>query len=186
MIPQAAVLGTGPLCIEDVVRVSRENAEVRIAGGARTRIAHGRSHLEERIARGERIYGVNTGVGGNIGIAVGPEQMETMQANLVRHLSCATGAPLPRDVVRAAMLLRAATFSTGTSAVRNVLLDALAAMLNRGVTPVVPRYGSVGASGDLMPSAYIARVLAGLGEAEFEGRRMPAPEALRTAGIEAG
>ena len=164
--------------------MSRENAEVRIAGGARTRIAHGRSHLEERIARGERIYGVNTGVGGNIGIAVGPEQMETMQANLVRHLSCATGAPLPRDVVRAAMLLRAATFSTGTSAVRNVLLDALAAMLNRGVTPVVPRYGSVGASGDLMPSAYIARVLAGLGEAEFEGRRMPAPEALRTAGIE--
>src|SRR5206468_2469891 len=76
------------------------------------------------------------------------------------------------------------TFATGTSAVRNVLVDALAALLNRGVTPVVPRYGSVGASGDLMPSAYIARVLVGLGEAEFQGRRMPALEALQASGIE--
>src|ERR1041385_8701864 len=178
------VLGNGTLIIEDVVRVARENAEVQIGGEARTRIANGRAHLEERIARGERIYGVNTGVGGNIGISLAPDQMETMQHNLMRHLSCATGAPLPRDVVRAAMLLRAATFATGTSAVRNLVVDALVAMLNRGVTPVVPRYGSVGASGDLMPSAYIARVLVGLGEAEFEGRRMPAVEALAAAGIE--
>src|SRR5690242_18060543 len=113
------VLGSGALTIEDVVRVGRENAEVRLSGGARTRIANGRACLEERIARGERIYGVNTGVGGNIGITLGPEKMETLQANLVRHLSCATGAPLPRETVRAAMLLRAATFATGTSAVRN-------------------------------------------------------------------
>ena len=93
--------------------------------------------------------------------------METLQHNLVTYLGCATGAPLPTDVVRAAMLLRVATFVTGTSAVRNELVDALAMLLNRGVTPVVPRYGSVGASGDLMPSAYIARVLIGQGEAEF-------------------
>jgi len=154
---------------------------VRIAGGARTRIANGRAHLEDRIARGERIYGVNTGVGGNIAISLVPDQMETLQANLVRHLSCATGSPLPRDVVRAATLLRAATFTTGASAVRNVLVDVLCDLLNRGVTPVVPRYGSVGASGDLMPSAYIARVLVGIGEADFQGQRMPALEALHAA-----
>ncbi len=178
---ETVVLGADPLTIEDVVRVSRRGAEVRIGGSARTRIANGRARLQEAIARGDRIYGVNTGVGGNIGISLAPEQMELLQHNLVRHLACATGEPLPGDVVRAAALLRLATFMTGASAVRNQLVDALAELLNRGVTPVVPRYGSVGASGDLMPSAYIARVLVGMGEAEFEGRRLPAEEALAAA-----
>jgi phenylalanine ammonia-lyase len=196
-MPQPVILGADPLSIEDVVRVARSGAEVRLSGGARTRIANGRAHLEERVRRGERIYGVNTGVGGNVGISLAPEQMETLQHNLVTYLGCATGAPLPPDVVRAAILLRMATFSTGASAVRNELVDALGAMLNRGITPVVPRYGSVGASGDLMPSAYIARVLVGQGEAwvgqapRFEGPSrispanppVPAMEALRAARI---
>jgi phenylalanine ammonia-lyase len=178
------VVGADPLSIEQVVRVARGGAEVRLTGGARTRIAKGRAHLEDMLARGERIYGVNTGVGGNVGISLAPEQMETLQHNLMRHMACGTGQPLPRDVVRAAALLRIATFATGASAVRNVLVDALAALLNRGVTPVVPRYGSVGASGDLMPSAYIARVLVGYGEGEVQGRRMPAEEALASAGMQ--
>ena len=177
------VLGAGPLSVEDVVRVAREGYEVRLTGGARSRIADGRARLLELLERGERIYGVNTGVGGNVGISLPPEQMELLQHNLVRYLGCATGQPLPNDVVRAATLLRIATFAGGTSAVRNELVDALAALLNRGVTPVVPRYGSVGASGDLMPSAYIARVLVGMGEAEVKGRRMPALEALDLVGL---
>jgi phenylalanine ammonia-lyase len=180
---EMVVLGARPLSIEDVVRVARGGAEVRLTGGARTRIAKGRARLEELLAQGERIYGVNTGVGGNVGISLAPEQMELLQHNLVRHLSCATGAPLPADVVRAATLLRIATFLGGASAIRNELVDALTALLNRGVTPVVPRYGSVGASGDLMPSAYIGRVLVGMGEAEYQGRRLPALEALAAAGI---
>jgi phenylalanine ammonia-lyase len=182
-MPQIVVVGADALSIEDVVRVARAGAEVRLAGGARTRIAAGRAHLMDRLRRGERIYGVNTGVGGNVGISLAPEQMELLQHNLVTYLGCATGAPLPADVVRAAILLRIATFATGASAVRNELVDALGALLNRGVTPVVPRYGSVGASGDLMPSAYIARVLVGQGEVEFGGRRMPALDALREARI---
>jgi phenylalanine ammonia-lyase len=177
------VVGADPLSIEDVVRVARGGAEVRLTGGARTRIANGRALLEERLRRGERIYGVNTGVGGNVGISLAPEQMETLQHNLVTYLGCATGAPLPADVVRAAILLRIATFATGASAVRNELVDALGALLNRVVTPVVPRYGSVGASGDLMPSAYIARVLVGQGEVDYAGKRMPALDALREARI---
>ncbi len=177
------VLGADPLTIEHVVRVARASEEVRITGGARTRIADGRARLQEMLARGERIYGVNTGVGGNAGISLAPEDMAALQYNLVTYLGCATGQPLPGDVVRAAMLLRIATFVTGTSAVRNEVVDALAALLNRGVTPVVPRYGSVGASGDLMPSAYIARVLIGQGEADFAGRRIPSLEALQAARI---
>jgi phenylalanine ammonia-lyase len=183
-MPETLELGARELRIEDVLRVAREDAQISIGTAARRRIARGRERLEELIAHGERIYGVNTGVGGNIGIAVAPEQMEVMQHNLVRHLACGTGQPLPRDVVRAATLLRVATFLTGTSAVRVETVEALAGLLNRGVTPVVPRYGSVGASGDLMPSAYIARVLVGMGEAEIEGRRLPAEEALAAAGLE--
>ena len=183
-MPDILELGAHPLRIEDVVRVARENACISIGEVARGRIARGRKRLEELVERGERIYGVNTGVVGNIGISLAPEQMETMQHNLVRHLACGTGAPLPSDVVRAATLLRVATFLTGASAVRVSTVEALAELLNRGITPVVPRYGSVGASGDLMPSAYIARVLVGMGEADFQGRRLPALEALEAAGLQ--
>src|SRR5690349_498329 len=128
-MPQMIVLGADPLSIEAVVRVARERAEVRLTGGARSRIANGRARLEELLAAGERIYGVNTGVGGNVGISLAPEQMETLQHNIVTYLGCATGQPLPTDVVRAAMLFRLATFATGTSGVRNALVDALAALL---------------------------------------------------------
>ena len=183
MTDSSLELGGRALRIEDVALVARENAAVSIGAEARRRISQGRQRLEELLARGERIYGVNTGVGGNIGISLAPDEMEAMQHNLVRHLACGTGQPLPRDVVRAATFLRVATFLTGASAVRAETVEALAALLNRGVTPVVPRYGSVGASGDLMPSAYIARVLVGMGEAEFQGRRMPAEEALAAAGL---
>lgn len=177
-------LGVRPLAIEDVEQVARRGAVVELAEPARTRIRKGRRKLEERLAGGDRIYGVNTGVGGNIKYALDAGQTERLQHNLMRHLSCATGAPLPRDVVRAAMLLRLATFSSGASAVRMELVEALAALLNHGIVPVVPRYGSVGASGDLMPSAYIARALLGMGEADYQGRRIPAEEALRAAGLE--
>ncbi len=177
------VLGADPLTIEDVARVARGGEEVRTSGGARARIAEGRAHLLAMLKRGDRIYGVNTGVGGNIGISLAPDEMELLQHNLVTYLGCATGQPLPADVVRAAMLLRMATFATGASAVRNELVDGLGDLLNKRVTPVVPRYGSVGASGDLMPSAYIARVLIGQGEVEYDGRRMPALDALRAARV---
>ncbi|PWU10360.1 MAG: histidine ammonia-lyase [Terriglobia bacterium] len=176
-------LGAHPLSLEDVERVARSSAEVTLSTEAHERIAAGRARLEQLMARGERIYGVNTGVGGNQGFALDAEDTELLQHNLLRQLSCATGAPLPLDVVRAAMLLRLATFATGASAVRGELVDALAGALNRGITPVVPRYGSVGASGDLMPSAYVARVLVGMGEAEFAGRRLSGASALDAAGL---
>src|ERR671936_109818 len=99
-MPEILELGTRPLSIEDVVLVAREGAEVRIADAARLRMARGRERLEALQARGERIYGVNTGVGGNVGISLAPDQMELLQANIVRHLACATGQPVPSDLVR--------------------------------------------------------------------------------------
>jgi phenylalanine ammonia-lyase len=176
-------LGLRPLTIEDVALVARESTPIEISAGSRALITLGRARLDDLLARGERIYGVNTGIGGNIGISLAPDQMDLLQHNIVRQLSCATGQPLPGDVVRSAALLRIVTFLSGASAVRVELAESLAALLNSGVTPVVPRYGSVGASGDLMPSAYLARALAGLGEADYGGRRLPAFEALHAAGL---
>lgn len=176
-------LGLCPLTIEDVALVARQSAPFEIHSASRARIALGRVRLDELLARGERIYGVNTGIGGNVGISLAPDQMDLLQHNIVRQLSCATGQPLPRDVVRAAALLRIVTFLSGASAVRVELVDALVALLHAGVTPIVPRYGSVGASGDLMPSAYLARVLVGMGEADFRGARLPALDALQGAGL---
>ena len=176
-------IGEQPLSIEQVHAVSVGQPRVELAEAARPRIVRGRAHLERLLAGGQRIYGVNTGVGGNIVFELAPDQAELLQQNIMRHLSCATGQPLPAPMVRAAMLLRLATFATGCSAVRPELVDALAALLNGGVIPVVPRYGSVGASGDLMPSAYVARALIGMGEVDYQGRRMPAEEALTAAGL---
>ncbi len=183
-MPDMILLGARPLTIEDVAAVARQAAIVTFSDAARGRIRRGRARLEERLAAGDRIYGVNTGVGGNIKFSLDAEQTGRLQENLVRQLSCATGAPLPGGVVRAAMLLRLATFARGTSAVRWELAAALEALLNSGIVPVAPRYGSVGASGDLMPSAYIARALLGMGQADYQGRRMPAADALRAAGLE--
>jgi len=182
-MPNRMLLGVRPISIEDVEEVARRERGVDFAEPARERIRQGRAKLEERLAAGERIYGVNTGVGGNIKFALNAEQTERFQHNLMNHLSCGTGAPLSQDIVRAAMLLRLATFSRGSSGVRWELVAALQELLNRGIVPVVPRYGSVGASGDLMPSAYIGRTLMGMGQADYQGRRMPAEDALRAAGL---
>lgn len=176
-------VGRKPLTIADVVSVARKGGRVSLAAEALERIAKGRTALEARIHRGEIIYGVNTGVGGNLRFTLEPHQTSLLQQNILRQLSCATGEPLPADMVRAAALLRIATFATGCSAVRPQLAEALVQLLNAGVTPVVPRYGSVGASGDLMPSAYIARVLAGMGRAVYQGHTLAAEEALKAAGL---
>src|SRR2546428_2590367 len=183
MTRPAIRIGEQPLSIEQVLAASSGQSTVELADAARSRIGLGRAHLEKLLAAGERIYAVNTGVGGNIVFQLAPDQAELLQQNIMRHLSCATGQPLPAPMVRAAMLLRLATFATGCSAVRPELVDALAALLNGGVIPIVPRYGSVGASGDLMPSAYVARALVGMGEVEYQGRRMPAKDALAAAGL---
>ena len=184
MLGSELLVGAQPLSIEDVAEAARLGTRVTLDEGARARIRKGRIGLEEQLTRGASIYGVNTGVGSNIKFALTPDQAETLQHNIMRHLSCATGRPLPPDVVRAAALLRIRTFATGASAVRAELVEALIELLNRGITPVVPRYGSVGASGDLMPSAYIARALVGMGGVEYQGRPMAALEALKLAGLE--
>jgi phenylalanine ammonia-lyase len=174
------------LTIAQVAAVARQKASVQIspAPEVRAKILRSRQLLEKKLRGGEIIYGVNTGLGGNVRFILPAADLAKHQQNIFRFLICGSGEPLPQDVVRAAMLLRANALAKGYSAVRVVVIERLTELLNRGITPIVPMYGSVGASGDLVPSAYIGRVLLGEGEVVFMGERIPAATALSFAGLQ--
>lgn len=176
------VSGSG-LAPEDVARVAGGGEEAALAYGARAAMERSREVIERLAAGDAPVYAVNTGVGLLADTRVSPEEQARLQLNVVRSHACGVGDPLPRDVVRAMMLIRANTLALGLSGIRPIVAEKLIELLNRGVTPVVPSRGSVGASGDLAPLAHAALVLIGEGEAEFGGRRVPGAEALRNAGM---
>lgn len=172
------------LTIENVVKVARENAEVEIPGAARERVAKTRQVLQKLIAKGNTIYGVNTGFGALSGFKIPPQEIERLQSNLIRSHSAGVGEPLGIEVTRALMLLRANTLAKGYSGVRLETLQTLVEMLNKRVHPVIPAKGSVGASGDLAPLSHMILVLIGEGEAEYKGKIMSGKEAMEKAGLE--
>src|SRR5690242_11739346 len=173
------------LTFRDVEKVARADEGVGIAVEAVSAMQRSRA-VVERLASGEApVYAVNTGVGLLADVRVPTADLEQLQRNVVRSHCAGVGEPLARDEVRAMMLIRANVLAKGFSGIRPLVAERLCDLLNRGVTPVVPSQGSVGASGDLAPLAHIALVLIGEGEAEFEGDRYSGAEALRRAGIEA-
>ena len=177
-------LDGGRLTIEDVVSVAAGRDTAAIAPESIDKMLRSRAAVE-RLAAGEApVYGVNTGVGLLADVRVPAEDLEQLQRNVVRSHAAGWGDPLAREEVRAMMLIRANVLAKGFSGIRPVVAERLCQMLGRGVTPLVPSEGSVGASGDLAPLAHMALVLMGEGEAEFAGKRMPGGEALRLAGIE--
>jgi histidine ammonia-lyase len=161
---------------------------VLLSAESRQRLATARQYVEDHWLRpGARpIYGFNTGVGKLKDSAIALEQIDLFQEMLVNSHSAGIGKPLPEDVVRAILVLRANTFARGCSGVRPELVDRLLELLNRGVHPVIPELGSVGASGDLAPLAHMAGTMVGHPRAEafFDGKRIPAAEALGEAGID--
>ncbi|HJX39028.1 MAG TPA: histidine ammonia-lyase [Anaerolineae bacterium] len=161
---------------------------VLLSAESRQRLATARQYVEDHWLKADArpIYGFNTGVGKLKDSAIALEQIDLFQEMLINSHSAGVGKPLPEDVVRAILILRANTFARGCSGVRPELVDRLLALLNRGVHPVIPELGSVGASGDLAPLAHMAGTLVGHPQAEafFDGRRMPATEALDAAGID--
>ncbi len=169
------------LQVADIVAVSRLHRPVSLSKDAEFRdwIRRGRETLEHKLQAGEVIYGVNTGFGGNVRFVIPDHELAHHQRNLLEYHCCGVGDPLPEAVVRAAMLLRANALARGLSAVREVVIERLLEFLNCGITPVVPRFGSVGASGDLCPSAYIARAMCGGGEVFYRGARTTAEEVLK-------
>jgi histidine ammonia-lyase len=142
--------------------------------------------LIDRLAAGDApIYAVNTGVGLLANRRIPRGDLDQLQRNVIRSHAVGVGEPLSRDAVRAMMLIRANVLAKGVSGIRALVAERLCDLINRGVTPVVPSQGSVGASGDLAPLAHMALVLIGEGEAEFEGAVLPGGAALERAGLEA-
>jgi histidine ammonia-lyase len=181
--PHVALDGA-PLTHAMVESVARARARVDLAPAGRARIDAGRRSLESLLSDGLPHYGINTGFGSFARQRISDDHLRDLQRNLIRSHAAGVGAPLPDDIVRAVMLLLAASLTRGLSGVRPVVVETLLAALNAGVTPVVPEVGSVGASGDLAPLAHIVLALLGEGEASLPGKPpAPAADALRAAGI---
>jgi histidine ammonia-lyase len=183
-VDDVALTGTG-LAVEDVERVAVGGATAGLAPEAVEKIAASRALIDRAVDSGTPTYGVNTGFGRFVDVAISREDTGRLQLNLLRSHACGVGDPFPVEVVRGAMLLRANALATGASGVRRETVELLLAMLNTGVHPVVPSRGSLGASGDLAPLAHLALPLVGEGMAELGGEVLPGSEALRRAGLEA-
>src|SRR5438034_1841297 len=159
------------------------DAKFALAGSARERIDASVRAVRELVSRHEPIYGINTGFGKLAQTRIADDQLAQLQKNLVLSHSAGVGAPLAAPVVRLMLLLKAASLAHGVSGVRGEVIDALFALLNADMLPVIPEKGSVGASGDLAPLAHLSGVLIGLGEAWVDGQRVPALAGLKRAGI---
>jgi len=183
--PGSVVELTGAdLGIADVEAVARGGAAPALGDSARARMTEARAVVERLVEAGEVVYGVTTGFGDLAGTFVSAADSEQLQENLLLSHAAGVGEPLPRDVVRAMLLLRANTLALGHSGCRPLVADRLCDLLRLGIHPVVPGQGSVGASGDLAPLAHLALPLTGRGDVEVDGRVIPAAEALDSAGLE--
>jgi histidine ammonia-lyase len=171
------------LAVEDVERVALGDAQVVLGASAADQIEASRALIERAVESGTPTYGVNTGFGRFVDVAISREDVGRLQLNLLRSHACGVGKPFPTEVVRGAMLLRANALATGASGVRRETVELLLAMMNAGVHPVVPSRGSLGASGDLAPLAHLALPLVGEGRAEFGGELLDGGEALGRAGL---
>ncbi len=172
------------LSLADVAAVARRGATVTLTRAARERVRESRNLVGTLLERDAAVYGINTGFGRLANVRVPLGDVTALQRNLLVSHAVGVGSPLPTEVVRGMLLLRAQSLAVGVSGVRPVVLDILLECLNRGVHPIVPSQGSVGSSGDLAPLAHMALALIGLGPVEYEGVVQPAATAFGRLGIE--
>src|SRR3954470_21900190 len=174
------------LCLRDVVAVAREGAEVRLTAEATDAMAASAAIVERLADSDEPVYGVSTGFRSLAATPVPADRRVDLQRSLIRSHAAGMGPPVEREVVRAMMVLRARSLAMGYSGARPEVAGAIVALLNAGITPVVPEHGSLGASGDLAPLAHCALAMMGEGEVlEPHGGRGSAAAALQAAGLEA-
>ncbi len=171
------------LRIRDVLAVADAREPVSLGPDARARMLVTRAVVDRAVLTGVPVYGVNTGFGKLSEVTIPNDQLAALQRNLVRSHAAGVGDPLPEREVRAMMLLRANVLATGFAGARAEIVDALLALLNAGVWPLVPEQGSVGASGDLAPLAHLALTLIGEGRAYVDGRQDDSAVVLAAAGL---
>ncbi|MDQ2868223.1 MAG: histidine ammonia-lyase [Verrucomicrobiota bacterium] len=173
-----------PISLAQLHAVAHGNERVGIPAETRARVEQSRAVVQKILERGDAVYGVSTGFGKFSDVRIAPTQLRELQLNLVRSHCCGVGEPLSLAETRAIMLLRANVLALGCSGMRLAIIEALCEMLNRGVHPVIPAKGSVGASGDLAPLAHLALALIGEGECFYQGERLPSADALTRAGLQ--
>lgn len=180
----SVTVGSQPLTPQDVVAVARHDARVTVDDDALQRVADTRALIEALADDPQPHYGISTGFGALATTFIAEDRRAQLQASLIRSHAAGTGSEVEREVVRALMLLRLQTLSTGRTGVRPVVVETCAALLNAGITPVVREYGSLGCSGDLAPLSHVALAVMGEGEVrDAAGDRRSAADALAAAGI---
>jgi histidine ammonia-lyase len=183
MASSPLLLDGNRLDLDGLEAVSRGDLSVVLSPEAREAVRRSRRVVDDAVARGAVVYGVNTGFGSFADVHIPPDRLRELQQNLVRSHAAGVGEPLVEAETRALMLLRANVLAKGFSGIRLETLERLVEMINRRVHPVVPSQGSVGASGDLAPLAHLALALAGEGLAVHGGRIQPSATALHAAGL---
>lgn len=171
------------LTLEEVVAVCREGAPVRLGDDARQKVLASRAVVDSLVEREAVVYGITTGFGKFSDVTISNEECKLLQRNLIITHAVGAGEPFSEDIARGMMLLRVNNLAKGFSGVRLSTVETLIAMLNKGVTPVIPQKGSLGASGDLAPLSHMVLPMLGLGEAMLEGVRYSGAEAMERAGI---
>ena len=173
-----------PLTLKEIAEIASGKVRLELAQAAMAQMEASRRVVRRVAGEHRPVYGINTGFGKLCEVRIADDAIERLQLNLVRSHACGLGRPLSQEETRVVMALRANTLALGYSGVRPLIAEILVAMLDRGVLPVIPEKGSVGASGDLAPLAHLALSIIGEGEVDYQGRRWPSREALSLAGIE--
>lgn len=173
----------GRLSLEEMIRVTRHNEPIALSVETKERILASRKQLEKAAAGDFPVYGVNTGFGKFSEVKIEKAQLMDLQRNLILSHACGVGRPMAPDETRGVMLLRVNALARGYSGIRLETVETLVAMLNRGVHPVIPEKGSLGASGDLAPLAHMVLTMIGEGRATYRGKTMPSIQAMEEAGI---
>ena len=173
-------ISTKPLSLQYVRDLLANKAALALSDEAKERIQKCRDYLDRKMQQQkEPIYGITTGFGSLCNVSVDRSQLAQLQKNLVMSHACGLGEEVPHDIIRLMLFLKIQSLSYGYSGVQLATVERLVAFFNEGVYPVVYQQGSLGASGDLAPLAHLSLPLLGLGEVDYEGRRMPAQELNR-------
>ena len=184
MAGKTVVLDGQSLTFQDIVNVARKGYKVELAAKAKKAVSECAASLSEWVDEGRVVYGVTTGFGDLATVAVPIDKVTQLQENLLMSHSCGFGEEMPEDFVRAIMLLRINTLTRGYSGISMNTLMQLVNFLNLGIHPVIPRQGSVGASGDLCPLSHLAVTMLGIGNVNYKGKQMPAAQAIQEAGLQ--
>jgi histidine ammonia-lyase len=188
MSNRTVIIDGHSLTVQDVIDVAKatndDHVSLKLADAAVQAVSRSAKAVQELVQQKNTVYGITTGFGAFCKTTIPTNDLNTLQRNIVRSHAAGVGKPLDIDAVRAMMLIRANTLASGYSGIRLETLQLLLQMIERGIHPIVPRQGSLGASGDLAPLAHMSLVMIGEGKAIVNGETMSGNEALKSVGLE--